>query len=184
MISLSSFGTVNLNGRVGDDKFNVLPVGLVGVTTINVNGGDPTDNDSVVISGTNAVENVTVTPTGLASATVTGLGATININTTERMVYDGNDLAALDAVTIDGTLTNDTFTYDANSLKGSFRSFASPELDVLHSARIVVNGSGGGMDTVNLLGSAAADTVTSAANAITINTTAAGGNASLLTLGE
>jgi len=180
VISLSSFGTVNLNGRFGDDKFSVSPVGLVGVTTINVAGGDPTASDTLIISGSAGVDTVAFTPTGISSGSLTGLGAVVNFATTEHVVYDGNDIAAVDVVTINGTLTNDSMTYDANSLKGNFRSFSSPDFDTIRSARIAVNGGGSGVDVVNLLGSAGTDTVTSAANAITINTT---GALAIITLG-
>ncbi len=104
----------------------------------------------------------------------------MNFTTTEHVVYDGNDIAALDNLTINGPLTNNTFTYDASLLKGSFfSSFLSPEFESLRTARITVNG-GPSNDVVNLIGSAGGDTVTSAGNAITFITP---GSAAIITLG-
>ena len=178
-ITYTGVTTLTIQAKAGDDSINLAPGPFAG--TINVEGGDPTASDTLTIAGTAGVDNVTFTGTSQSSGSLTGLGAPVNFTTIEHVVYDGNDLAALDQVTINGTLTNDTFSYDANSLKGSFRSFASPDFDTIRSARIVVNGGGSsGADAVNILGSSGADTVTSAANAITINTT---GTAAIITLG-
>ncbi|MFO0943474.1 MAG: dockerin type I domain-containing protein [Pirellulales bacterium] len=89
--TFASFATVNMNGLFGDDKINVLPVGLVGVTTINVAGGDPTASDELVVSGTtgNDVINYTTSNTvGSGSVAITG-SATVNFTTTEALVIDG-----------------------------------------------------------------------------------------------
>ncbi len=177
-ITYTGVTTLTIQAKAGDDAINLVPGPFAG--TINVEGGDPTASDTLTIAGTAGVDNVTFTGTSQSSGSLTGLGAPVNFTTIEHVVYDGNDLAAVDVVTINGTPTNDTFTYDANSLKGNFRSFASPDFDTLRSARIAVNGGGGGVDAVNILGSAGADTVTSAANAITVNTT---GTAAIITLG-
>ncbi len=120
------------------------------------------------------------TPISQNSGTLTGLATPINFSTTEHVVYNSNDLSGLDNVTINGTLTNDTFDFDANLFEGKFRSFASPEFDTLLSGRITVNGSTSGADVVNLVGASGNDTVTSAANAISINTT---GTLAIITLG-
>ena len=188
-VSVDNFETINftnkttltLNGEAGDDNINLNnPSTPTGLTSIVVNGGDPTASDTLLITGTGGTDTVVFTPTGYSSGSLTGLGAPITFATTEHVTYDGNDAAALDNVTINGTLINDTFDYDASLLQGSFRSFISPEFNILRSARISVNGGGGGFDVANLVGSAGVDTVTSAANAITILTP---GSLALITLG-
>ncbi len=176
------FNAVNalvINALAGDDDISVTS-GPLAINSITINGGDPTASDKLIIVGTPGVDTVAFTATSQSAGSLTGLSTPINFTTTEHVVYDGNDLAAFDVVTINGTLTNDTLTYDATSLKGSFRSFLSPDFDTLRSARIVVNGGAGGVDAVNLLGSAGADTVTSVANAITVNTV---GSLAIVTLG-
>ena len=55
--------------RFGDDQINVHSVGLIGVTTINVLGGDPTASDEVVINGTLAADAITYAPTAVDAAT-------------------------------------------------------------------------------------------------------------------
>ncbi len=95
----SSFGTVTLNGRFGDDKFNVYPVGLVGVTAINVIGGDSTNGDSVVVNGTAGTDAIAFTPTGPDAGTVAITGApTVTIATTESLTING--LGGNDALTV------------------------------------------------------------------------------------
>ncbi len=89
--TFASFVTVNINGLFGDDKLNVLPVGLVGVTNINVAGGDPTASDELVVSGTtgNDAINYSLSDTvGAGSVAITG-SATVNFTTTESLVIDG-----------------------------------------------------------------------------------------------
>ncbi|MDX1926571.1 MAG: dockerin type I domain-containing protein [Pirellulaceae bacterium] len=100
VISLSSYGTVNLNGRFGDDKINVLPIGLVGVTTVNVNGGDPTASDELVVSGSagNDTINYNVSNTvGAGSVAITG-APVVNFVTTESLHIDGQ--GGSDALTV------------------------------------------------------------------------------------
>ncbi len=88
--TFATFATVNINGLFGDDKINVLPSALVGVTTINVAGGDPTASDELLVTGTAATEAISVTPTGIDAATITGLGAAaINVATTEAIKING-----------------------------------------------------------------------------------------------
>ncbi len=80
-----------MNGLFGDDKINVLPVGLVGVTTINVAGGDPTASDELVVSGTtgNNTINYLVSSTVGAGAVAIAGSAVVNFVTTESLVIDG-----------------------------------------------------------------------------------------------
>lgn len=170
--------SLQVNALAGNDEID-LTVGQLEITAINVSGGDPTASDTLLILGTPGVDTVAFTPTSASSGSLTGLTTPVNFTATEHVVYDGNDLAAIDNLTINGPLTNNTFNYDASLLRGSFSSFLSPEFESLRSARITING-GPSTDQVNLFGSAGVDTVTSAANAISINTT---GSLAIITLG-
>jgi hypothetical protein len=80
--------TLNLNAGSGDDVISVRPNALA-ITAINVDGGDPTASDTVIVNGTAAQDNVTIAPTAADAATVTGLGPTINVTTTEHLTYNG-----------------------------------------------------------------------------------------------
>ena len=51
-ITFSTYPTVTINGLAGDDTFNVYPTTFIGVTTFNVNGGDPTASDKLIVNGT------------------------------------------------------------------------------------------------------------------------------------
>src|SRR5262249_30222705 len=102
VVTFANYGTVNLNGQFGDDKFNVSPVGLSPiVTTINVSGADSTNGDSLVVNGAVAANDVIgYNPTGLAQGFVTITGsAVMNFNTTEAVTINGQ-----------GTNTGDTLT--------------------------------------------------------------------------
>ena len=177
-LQFNAVTSLQIGALAGDDDIS-LTVGPLALTSINISGGDPTASDKLVVLGTPGVDTVAFTPTSASAGSLTGLASPVNFTTTEHVVYDGNDLAALDNLTINGPVTNNTFTFDASLLKGSFSSFVSPEFESLRSARITING-GPSTDQVNLIGSAGVDTVTSAANAITVNTT---GSLAIITLG-
>ena len=110
VIGFTAFGTVNLQGRFGDDLISVTPVGLAGVTTVNVDGGDPTASDHLVVTATAASETITYAPTASDAGSVTVTGSpVVNFATTEAVVIDGrggNDL--LDVLTPAGA---NTITY-------------------------------------------------------------------------
>ena len=150
-----------MNGRFGDDKFNVLPVGLVGVTTINVNGGDSTDADSVVVSGSAATETVTITPTGPAGATVSGLGANVVIATTEKFLYNG--LGGNDVVIVVGTAANDAITHTPGATNDSGSVGVGSALGIAYNnlgatGSVTANGNGG-TDTLVVSGTNNSDVV-------------------------
>ncbi len=103
-----TFANVAINGLFGDDKINVHPAGLVGVTAVTVAGSDPTASDEVVINGTAILENIQVTPTGVDSATVTGLIVPVTIQTTELLKING--LGGDDTINISTPGTANTIT--------------------------------------------------------------------------
>ena len=89
--TFANFATVNMNGLFGDDKINVLPIGLVGVTTINVAGGNPTTGDELVVSGSSGNDVILYTTSdtvGSGSVAITG-APVVNFTTTESLVLDG-----------------------------------------------------------------------------------------------
>ncbi len=177
-LQFNAVTSLQINALAGNDDV-ALTVGPLAITSISVSGGDPTASDKLVIVGTPGVDTVVFAPASASSGSLTGLASPVNFTTTEHVVYDGNDNAAIDNLTINGPITNNTFNYDASLLMGSFSSFLSPEFVSLRSARITING-GPSMDQVNLFGSAGADNVASAGNAISIITP---GSLAIITLG-
>lgn len=102
---------MNLSGLFGDDTFSVTPVGLVGVTTINVQGGDPTASDKLIVTATIGNHVIGYNPSstlGSGSVTITG-SPTVNFATTEHVTIDGN--GGTDRLTITNPApSRDTFT--------------------------------------------------------------------------
>ncbi|MCM2371709.1 dockerin type I domain-containing protein [Aporhodopirellula aestuarii] len=83
----NNLGTVNLQGRFGDDSFSVTAINDV---AINVAGGGATDADTVIIHGTTGGETFNVSPTSASDATVqvNALGL-ITLSTVEALDIDG-----------------------------------------------------------------------------------------------
>ncbi len=98
--------TVNLFGGAGNDHFSLDSSTLVGVNTLNVDGGLPTASDTVVVDGTAVNDTVTVTPTATDAASVTGLGPAINLTTVEHLTYSG--LGGDDNLIVTATANADT----------------------------------------------------------------------------
>ena len=69
-VLFSVFGTVSLDGIAGNDTFNVTPVGLAGVSTVNVTGEYPNGSAAVIVNGTAGNDTITTTATGTTTATV------------------------------------------------------------------------------------------------------------------
>ena len=111
VIEFANYETVDLVGRFSEDRFSVTPVGVANeTTTINVDGGDPTASDLLVVSASAATETITYAPTASDAGSVTVAGSpVVNFATTESVVIDGrggNDL--LDVLTPAGA---NTITY-------------------------------------------------------------------------
>ncbi len=84
-IEFSNKVTLTINSLAGDDKVHLNnPTTPTGLTTINVNGGDPTASDELLVTGSAATEAIGVTPTGIDAATITGLGPAINATPSNR----------------------------------------------------------------------------------------------------
>ncbi len=99
-LEFSNKTTLTLNGLGGNDTINIrnsfVPTGL---TAINVNGGDPTETDTLIVNGTTAQDTVSYAPAGFDAGvvTVTGLPV-VNFASTESLIYNGqggNDLMTI-----------------------------------------------------------------------------------------
>ncbi len=76
LVSVDGFETIEfadkanliLNGNAGDDVIN-LNYGIAPslLTSITVNGGDPTASDTVIVNGSAASDNVTFAPSATAA---------------------------------------------------------------------------------------------------------------------
>ncbi|WP_425614911.1 dockerin type I domain-containing protein [Anatilimnocola sp. NA78] len=181
-IEFSNKTTLTINALGGSDTISLNnPNTPTALTSITVNGGDPTTSDKVIVVGTTGVDTVAYTPTAFNAATVniTGL-PTITANTVEHVVYDAGEVAGLDQLTVNGTIVNDVLSYEASiEFGGTLRSLLSPDFDFLRTGRVTFNG-GGGFDVVDFVGSAGADTVTSTATAVSLTTPA---SLAIITLG-
>jgi hypothetical protein len=111
VVEFTGYPTLNLNGHAGSDTINVHPDTLIpfGVTTLNIDGGDPTASDTVVINGTAGQDTVNVTPTAIDAATVAGLGPVVNVSAAEHLIYSG--LGGDDLLTITATVDDDTIVH-------------------------------------------------------------------------
>ncbi|MFO0943476.1 MAG: hypothetical protein U0930_22300 [Pirellulales bacterium] len=166
LLSFANFQVVNVNGLAGDDKVNVVPGVLLGVTTINVDGGSPTASDTVVINGTNLTDNVTINNLTLDGASVLGLGPAINVTTAEHLVYNGfggdDSLTVTSGVGPDavrfvpGDSTPDSGTVVVSQLSATRLPITFAGLGILGQL-IIADQSGTRRDTLEVPGTAADD---------------------------
>ena len=89
-IHFTSKVNLTIDAEAGSDTINLnnsdTPTDL---TTITVDGGDPTaSSDVVIVNGTAGTDTVTIDQLTADGATVTGLGPVINVTTAERLAYD------------------------------------------------------------------------------------------------
>jgi Ca2+-binding RTX toxin-like protein len=108
----TNLATVNLQGRFADDAFSITPVAGVAV---NLDGGDATDQDTVIVHGTAGADVVNYTPTSANAGTVaiTGLGL-VTMTTVEDFTFAG--VGGNDALTITGTGGADVFVHRPGSV--------------------------------------------------------------------
>ncbi|MCB0073272.1 MAG: hypothetical protein KDE20_17505, partial [Caldilineaceae bacterium] len=100
VVSYTDIASITLQGKAGDDDFD-LDVNSLSAVAITIDGGDPsTDADSVTVTGTSGVDTANFTPTSVdgGSLTIAGLdgqgtGNTnlITLQNVERLIYDGED---------------------------------------------------------------------------------------------
>ncbi|MFM7058814.1 MAG: beta strand repeat-containing protein, partial [Planctomycetota bacterium] len=125
ILVFSNKSALILNGEGGSDRFSINnPVTPAGLTSITVNGGDPTGSDSLLVNGRGGVfDNLVVTPGGTGSGSVTALTpgfVPVLFNSTE-------ELQVVDRVTDNeqlnffATAGTDTFTWSPGSSADSGR---------------------------------------------------------------
>ncbi|MEQ1859298.1 MAG: FG-GAP-like repeat-containing protein [Chthoniobacteraceae bacterium] len=170
-IEFSNKTNLVINAAGGSDTISLNnPNAPTGLTSITVNGGDPTDGDSLIITGTSMTDTVTFTPASFRSGSLTGLAAPITFNAIENVKFFGGDAAGLNTITIEGTVVGETLTVDAGlAFEGNLRGFLTPDFDFFEAGRITFNGNGG-FDAVNVFGSDGTDNVTTAATAVSVST--------------
>ncbi len=109
-IEFSGKTSLIINGLNGSDSFNLnnsaTPTGL---TSITINGGDPTaGSDTLIVNGTTGADTITYHPDNIdsGSVTVNALPA-IGFDAIENLIVNGRgggDALTLDSTVIDGTL--------------------------------------------------------------------------------
>ena len=181
-IEFSNKVTLTINALAGDDKINLNNASTpTGLTTISINGGDPTASDELVVSGTggNDTINYAVSNTvGAGSVTITG-APTVNFTTTESLVIDGQ--GGTDNLTVTSpTGHRVTITPGASADSGAINSqafgagTASVPLTYSHIGAIGTVTLAGAGDIVEFKGTAASDTFNITGTTIQILNAAAG----------
>jgi hypothetical protein len=162
-----------INGLAGNDIINLnnpsLPTGATpgGLGAITVNGGDPTDTDTLIVNGTGTVNVATDTNT------ITGAGpVSISYATIESLIVN----AANNSLTVSGSNTY-TYTPGAAADAGTVQTVTLPIAftGVGAGKTLTLTGSGGGA-TVTANGTNGNDSFTLAATtgAITLGGALAG----------
>jgi hypothetical protein len=98
-VEFSGKTTLNIDAGAGTDTINLHNASTpTGLTQINVDGGDPTDGDTVIANGTTSTDAINFAPTAADAADVTGAGPV------------ATHQSAVEALTINGLGGNDTLT--------------------------------------------------------------------------
>ena len=104
-----------IDAGAGDDTITLNnPNTPTGLTAINVNGGDPTASDTVIVNGTAGTDAVLVSQLTIDGALITGLGPDLNVSTTEHLIYNGQ--GGDDAVTYETPATADQVIFTPGAL--------------------------------------------------------------------
>ena len=111
VVNFSGYPTLTLTANNGDDTFNVYPTTLpVSVTTFNVNGGDPTASDTLIVNGTAGNDTIEYNPTDIGTGTVTVNALTaVSFDTIEALYIDGQ--GGTDALRLRTLPGSDQVTY-------------------------------------------------------------------------
>ncbi|HWB14429.1 MAG TPA: DUF4214 domain-containing protein [Pirellulales bacterium] len=174
-IVFTGFGTLNLNGRFGNDSFVVSPVGLTGLTAINVTGNAGANN-TVTVNGSAAADAITYSPTGAGAGTVAITGsATVGLANMASLILNGQ--GGNDALTVAGTAAgNDTFIHTPGAANDAGTIQVNSLLAVAYQnlgsgGSLNVNEIGGGTNTLVVNGTSANDTfgVAGATGTVTLN---------------
>ncbi len=107
--------SLTINALAGSDQISLNnPNTPTGLTSINVNGGDPTTNgDTLIVSGTTGTDAINYSPSltiGSGAVQVNAL-PTVNFTTIEQLNIDGQ--GGNDALTVTTPTGTDTVTYNS-----------------------------------------------------------------------
>ncbi|MBI2479524.1 MAG: hypothetical protein HYV60_13080 [Planctomycetia bacterium] len=171
VVTFLNYETLTLQGRFGDDQISVTPGTLVGVTTINAQGGDPTASDTLIVTGTAGNDAMVYTPgatNDAATVDVDGASAIAPVvgTTIESVVIHGGGNILGDTLLVNATANlNDIITLTPGSAQdaGGFRvnSFAPVAFTNLGvGGSLTVDGLAGAGDTLVYNGTAASDIFT------------------------
>jgi hypothetical protein len=169
-VSVDGFETIEFQGKTnlvinalsGSDTINLNNPGTpLGLTSITVNGGDPTASDSVIVNGTTAGEAIAFTPTASDAGTVqVGALPLITLNTVEHLTI--NALGGDDDLTVVGTANSDLIihTPGAGRDEGTVRVnelLASDYRNLGLGGSLLINAGGGAFDQLHVQGTGGDD---------------------------
>ncbi len=169
VVQTPGIATAVLAGGDGDDVFNVPGdhpfTATFGLDAIEIEGGQP-DSGSDVLNFTGSGAGAVTLDLAAQTITEAGFGP-VGYAGIETINIDANN-----TLTVDGTADNDVFNVTPINADndGSFEHSGS--LGVLFNyddATTVTFNGGGGVDELNILGDNAADAITSAASAVTVD---------------
>ena len=161
--------TLTINALAGTDNINLHnPNAPTGLTSIAVNGGDPTASDTLVVNGTSATDTINVSPTGPAAASITGAGAiTISGTSIKQLVVNGQGGNDTLTVTTPAGANNDTYTPGVAPDAGSFQVGSLVPISYSNlgaTGGVSLANIGGRVDTLSVNGTVGNDTFSVASN--------------------
>ncbi|MFI5379551.1 MAG: beta strand repeat-containing protein [Tepidisphaerales bacterium] len=173
-IEFSNKVTLTINGLAGADTINLNnPNTPTGLTSITVDGGDPTAGagDVLIANGTSGTDAINYSPTGIGSGAITGAGP-VPITFSNIEQADLNGQGGNDTLTVTGTPGNDTFTVipgvsvDSGTVRvDSLVALTYEQLGATGS--LTLNGNSG-TDTLVINGTAASDLISVAGTTGTV----------------
>jgi hypothetical protein len=176
-IVFGGFGTLTLNGRFGNDSFVVSPIGLTGLTTINVMGNAGANN-ALTVNGNPDPNAITYTPTSPAGSGTVAIAGFPTVSLTNMASLNINGQGGNDTLTVNGTAAgNDTFIHTP----GAANDAGTMQVDTLlavsyqnlgSGGSVAVNETGAGLNnTLVVDGTSANDTfgVAGATGTVTLN---------------
>jgi hypothetical protein len=182
-VTVDAFEPIEFTGKTnliidagsGSDVINLNnPLTPTGLASITINGGDPTDSDTLIINDRAATsDQIRLAPTSQGAGNLTGNGVPQSFTGIEkiRAVLAQN---AQDYFTVDGTTGDDHYRVTSGVANGAMRitgefnqngiAFTLPTIDVSGASSSVVgnfnfNGAGG-TDTFSLTGTTFNDSFT------------------------
>ena len=173
-IEFSNKVQLTINALAGSDTVNLNnPTTPTALTTIVVNGGDPTDSDTLIINGRAGLQDqIRLLPTVQGAGTITQTGVPARNYTGIEVIRAVMDPVSSDHFTVDGTTGNDVFRITSGPatgeqiITGEFNAaagtpFTLPTIYATGQSNALIgtlnfNGAGGN-DTLNLTGTSSND---------------------------